>query len=262
MISTLAARRAAKSSSWVMTGSARDAATAAIARASVDPHPATGLGKMDPQSGPHSGGIVVDGQRFHIGNGFQGRQALSPDVGRRRGQHADAQFGEGDDGGGDPVGDQRLVELPAAFGRDEHRRVEHSGGRRRVVGTARDPRHVAGKDREVVTEPGIGLSAAQPRQELRFAQPTPAPRTNRGKHRDRTAADGDGDVLPCPHAAQHAGRIVTQLTRGHLRHAYDRSSIVGQTGCSPDGARAAEVPQPTPGTTGAASVGAEQSRSA
>lgn len=121
---------------------------------------------------------------------------------------------------------------------------------------------VAGKDREVVTEPGIGLSAAQPRQELRFAQPTPAPRTNRGKHRDRTAADGDGDVLPCPHAAQHAGRIVTQLTRGHLRHAYDRSSIVGQTGCSPDGARAAEVPQPTPGTTGAASVGAEQSRSA
>lgn len=104
-----------------MTGSARDAAMAAIHRSLIRTRRPVSARWI--RNRPHSGGVVVDGQRFHVGNGFQRREALGPNVGRRRGQHAGVQFGEGDDGDGDLVGDQRLVELTAAFGGDKHRRV-------------------------------------------------------------------------------------------------------------------------------------------
>ena len=77
---------------------------------------------------------------------------VAPYLGRRRGKHADVEFGEGDDSGGDLLGEQPFVELPAAFGCDEHRGVEHSGRRA----------HRSGPRSSVVSPASIARSSRNP----------------------------------------------------------------------------------------------------
>lgn len=44
---------------------------------------------------PRSGGVLVDGQGVHVGNGIKGGESLRADSGVDGGEHTGVEFGEG-----------------------------------------------------------------------------------------------------------------------------------------------------------------------